>query len=196
MIDIKDFRTAEHDIDPIYINRWSPRSFLDKEVPQEVLNSLFEAARWAPSAANVQPWRFIFARTEEDRHTFLSFIDEGNVIWCSKAPVLVAILSKTTRADGEKMNLTHAFDTGAAWAFLALEAIRQGLHTHPMGGFDRDKAKDVLNIPEEYDVQAIVAIGYMGPKENLTESLQEREKPSGRKGLDEIVAEGSFSFNK
>lgn len=194
MIDIKDFRTTEYDIDPIYLERWSPRSFLDKNVPEKILYSLFEAARWAPSAANVQPWRFIIARSEEDRGQFLSFINKGNVIWCSKAPVLVAIVSKTTWGDDEDVNPTHAFDTGAAWAFLALEATRQGLHTHPMGGFDRVKAKEVLNIPNEYDVQAIVAIGYMGPKENLTESLQEREKPSSRKNLSDITSEGSFSI--
>src|SRR5699024_4274146 len=154
MIDMTKFRQAAFDIDPAFINRWSPRSFQDKEVPNDVLHSVFEAARWAPSAANLQPWRFVFARSDKDRDTFLSFINEGNVAWCKKAPVLIAVISKTDRAPG-KNNRTHAFDTGAAWGYLALEASRKGLITHGMGGFDREKAKDVLNIPENYTVNAI-----------------------------------------
>lgn len=193
MYDIKEFRTTAHDIDPIYINRWSPRAFQDKEVPEDILLSLFEAARWAPSAANVQPWRFIFARTESDREKFLSFINEGNVIWCNKAPVLVAVVSKTKWKDEEDdINPTHAFDTGTAWGFLALEAIRKGLHTHAMGGFNRKKAKEVLHIPDGYEVHAMIAIGYKGEKEILNEKLQEREKPSNRKSVEELISEGSF----
>src|SRR5699024_2012827 len=159
MMEVKEFRKASYDIDPIYVNRWSPRSFLDKEVSDDILYSVFEAARWAPSAANKQPWRFIIAREQADRDKFLSFINEGNVIWCNKAPVLVALLSKTDNEDGGH-NPSHAFDTGAAWGFLALEAYRKGLVTHAMGGFDREKAKEVLSIPENYTVHAIVALGY------------------------------------
>lgn len=187
-------REAEYDIDEIYLQRWSPRAFLEKEVPEDDLMSLFEAAKWAPSAANMQPWRFIIARTEEDRRRFLSFINEGNVIWCQKAPVLVAVVSKTTWQDGKEMNPTHAFDAGAAWAYLSLEAIRKGLHTHPMGGFNRQKAKEVLHIPEDYDIHAIIAIGYRGDKADLPEKLQQREKPSQRKKVADIISEGIFSF--
>lgn len=187
-------RVADYEIDPLYIKRWSTRAFADKEVDEETLYSLFEAARWAPSAANVQPWRYIIARTEEDRNTFLSFINDGNVVWCKHAPVLVAIVSRRTwKYGGEDLNPTHAFDTGTSWGFLALEAARKNLVTHAMGGFNRKKAKEVLNIPEEYDIHAIVAIGYKGDKTELPESLQEREKASDRKKVSEFLFEGKFT---
>ncbi|WP_106496749.1 nitroreductase family protein [Lentibacillus sp. Marseille-P4043] len=192
MYEVKEFRKASHDIDPIFIKRWSPRSFLNKEVPCDVLHSVFEAARWAPSAANIQPWRFITARSQEDREKFLSFIYEGNVAWCDKAPVLVAVVSKMDSEFTGGDNPTHAFDTGAAWGYLALEAARKGLATHAMGGFDREKAKEVLNIPENYVVHAIVALGYKGEKELLLEQFQEREKPSNRNEVEEFMFEGTF----
>lgn len=192
MNNVKEFRTASHDIDPIYLQRWSPRSFLNKEVPDNVLHSIFEAARWAPSAANMQPWHFVVARNNEDRAKFLSFVNESNVAWCKKAPVLIAITSKM---DSERFgdNITHAFDTGAAWGYLALEATRKGLITHGMGGFDRDKAREVLQVPENYAIQAIIALGYKGEKEILEEKFHEREKPSNRKEVDEFISEGIFA---
>lgn len=190
---IKQFRSADHTINPNYIKRWSSRAFLDKDVPMEMLHSIFEAARWAPSAANKQPWQFVFAKTKGDRERFLSFINEGNVIWCDKAPVLVAVTSRKTWSEkGESINPTHAFDTGAAWAYLALEATNQGLVAHAMGGFDREKAKEVLQLPENYTVHAIVAIGYRGDRKTLTESLQEREKPSDRDKVEEFISEGIY----
>lgn len=192
MTDIKEHRLADYDIDPIYIRRWSPRSFLQKEVPDHILYSLFEAARWAPSAANVQPWRFIIAKTEENRNRFLSFINEGNTIWCSKAPVLVAVVSKVQEERFGGTNGAHAFDTGAAWGYLALEAVRKGLITHPMGGFNKVKAKEVLQIPDGFEIHAVIAIGYQGDKENLDEALQEREKPSNRMPVEDFTFEGLF----
>ncbi|MEW9675951.1 nitroreductase family protein [Lentibacillus sp. L22] len=191
MLEVEEFRKASYDIDPIYVNRWSPRSFMDKDVPDDTLYSVFEAARWAPSAANKQPWRFVIARNQSDREKFLTFINESNVVWCKKAPVLVALLSKTDNEDGGK-NPTHAFDAGTAWGFLALEAFRKGLITHAMGGFNREKAKEVLSIPENYDVHAIVALGYKGEKDLLTDAYRDREKPSMRKDLSELMFEGTF----
>lgn len=186
-------RVADYEIDPVYTKRWSTRAFSNEEVEEEVLYSLFEAARWAPSANNVQPWRYIIARTKEDREKFLSFMNEGNVIWCHRAPVLVVVVSFTRWTPTAKStNPTHAFDTGTSWGFLALEAVRKGLVTHPMGGFDREKAKKVLNIPEKYEIHAIVAIGYKGDKADLTEELQEREVASGRKKITEFISEGTF----
>ncbi|WP_077327923.1 nitroreductase family protein [Virgibacillus siamensis] len=192
MQDVKELRTAAHDIDPIYIKRWSPRSFLDKEVSEDVLRGIFEAARWAPSAANIQPWRFVIARTEKDRNRFYTFINDGNVAWCEKAPVLTAVISKTDAEFTGGNNPSHAFDTGAAWGYLALEAARKGLSTHAMGGFDKQKAKEVLGIPENYAVHAIVAIGYQGDKASLLEQFQEREIPSDRNATDAFLSEGLF----
>ena len=184
-IKTKAFRQAEHEIDPVYLNRWSPRSFLEKEVPEEVLMKLFEAARWAPSANNLQPWKFIIARTKEDREKFHSFINEGNRIWCEKAPVLAVLIS-------DKEDPVHSFDAGTAWGYLSLQATREGLVTHAMGGFQRDKAREVLNIPDNFDPQVVIAIGYQGEKEVLPEKLQEREQPSSRKPLNEVLVEGKF----
>ncbi|MFD2762103.1 nitroreductase family protein [Lentibacillus juripiscarius] len=183
--DIQQFRQADHDIDSIYVKRWSPRSFLEKEVPEDVLLRVFEAARWAPSAMNIQPWRFIIARTQEDKEKFHSFIMDGNRKWCEKAPVLALLIS-------DKQSNTHAFDTGAAWGYLSLQAAKEGLITHGMGGFYKDKARELLNIPDEFDIQALVAIGYQGEKEALDEQLQAREKPSDRRPVQESVMEGTF----
>lgn len=184
-------RNPAYDIDPVYLNRWSPRSFLEKEIPEEVLLSLFEAARWAPSAYNVQPWRFIVARTAEERKVFHSFINEFNLSWCEKAPALALIVSKKDSDYGELRS--HSFDTGAAWGFLALEAVRKGLVTHPMIGIDFDKAHALLGIPKELEIQALIAIGYQGPKDVLSEGLQERERPSDRRPIQELVHFGSFN---
>lgn len=194
MVNETHYRKANYDIDSIYLERWSPRAFLNKEVPEDVLNSLFEAARWAPSAANKQPWRYIIARTTKDREKFLTFINNGNVIWCDQAPVLVAVLSyKMWNEDDDTINPAHAFDAGTSWGYLALEAARKGLIAHAMGGFNRTKAKETLNIPEDYDIHAIIAIGYEGSKSNLPEELQEREKPSDRKKIQQFIMEGSFT---
>lgn len=188
---VKEHREAGHEIDSVFLNRWSPRSYKSDPVPDKVLFSLFEAARWAPSGSNEQPWRFILARTQEDKERFYPFIAEGNRIWCEKAPVLLLIVSKTISSRGTNLR-SHAFDAGAAWGYLALEATRQGLITHAMGGFDPEKASEVLGIPAEFEPQAVIAIGYQGEKEALPENLQEREKPSARRDLSETVFEGIF----
>lgn len=183
--EVKKFRQPDHDIDPMFINRWSPRSFSDKDVPEELLYSALEAARWAPSAKNTQPWRFILARTKEDRETFHSFIMEGNLKWCTKAPVLALLISDTNSG-------AHAFGAGTAWGYLSLQAAQNGLITHAIGGFEKEKAREILNIPEDYKLHAVIAIGYQGEKEALPEDLQEREQPSPRRPLEESLYEGKF----
>lgn len=172
-------RKPTYPIDSVFLDRWSPRSFLEKGVPEEVLNSLFEAARWAPSANNVQSWSYIVAKTPQEKEAFYSFIGEGNLLWCKKAPVLALALSK-------KGVRTHEFEAGMSFGYLLLEATNKGLITHPMGGFDVEKARKVLNISEDYDIHVVTAIGYQGPKEELPEKFQEREAPSDRKPFDEL----------
>jgi nitroreductase len=193
----KTSRTADHAIDPIFLDRWSPRAFTGEAMPQETLLALFEAARWAPSAANGQPWRFVYGhRGSEAFETIYQTLDEGNRRWADKAAVLAVIISQTHRknADGEmRPAYTHAFDTGAAWAYLALQAIHAGYHAHGMGGIDRAKAMDVLGVPEGFRVEAAVAIGKIAPKETLPEDLMKREVPSGRKAVEEFISEGRFS---
>ncbi|MBM6617006.1 nitroreductase family protein [Bacillus suaedaesalsae] len=185
MIEVEQFRKKEHDIDPVFINRWSPRSFSKKEVPEEVLMRIFEAARFAPSANNLQPWRFIIAQKKEDLERFHSFILEGNLIWCEKAPVIAVLIS-------DKESGAHVFDAGTAWGYLALQATKEGLISHAMGGIDKEKARKVLNIPNNFDVQIAIAIGYQGDKVALPENLRAREYPSSRRPLKETIFEGEY----
>ncbi|MFS0865016.1 nitroreductase family protein [Fredinandcohnia sp. 179-A 10B2 NHS] len=184
-------REAQYEVNPLFINRWSPRSFLEKEVPEADLLSVFEAARWAPSANNFQPWRFIVAKSEADLKLFHTFINPGNLVWCEKAPVLTLLISKKTTDNGE--NRYHAFDSGTAFGYLALEAANKGLVTHAMGGFDRDKAREALQIPDDYEIQCVIAIGYQGEKEVLPENLQEREQPNNRRPLADTLFNGKFN---
>lgn len=184
-------RKAEHDIEAAFLNRWSPRAFKEDPVPDSELLRIFEAARWAPSGGNLQPWRFIIARTPEDREKFVSFLSPFNAEWASKAPVLALIVAHTLTAGGNP-NRTNGFDAGAAWGYLALQASKQGIITHAMGGFDPDKARAALNIPSDYELYAVVAIGYQGDIADLSEKNQEREKPSGRRQVHESMFEGSF----
>ncbi|XID92696.1 nitroreductase family protein [Paenibacillaceae bacterium WGS1546] len=187
---IAQARPTAYDIDPINVNRWSPRSFLEKEVPEEALFSVLEAARFAPSAFNFQPWRFIVARTREEREKFLPFLIDFNRAWCEKVPVLILIVSQSSSDKGPLPS--HAFDAGAAWGALSHEAVRKGLMTHAMTGFDFDKARQALNIPEEFAIQALIALGYQGDKEALPPAMAEREGPSPRRPLEESVFKGVF----
>lgn len=183
---IENNRKPDFPIHDQFINRWSPRAFLDKEVPEELLFSALEAARWAPSSRNIQPWRFIIARTKEDRAKFHSFIMDGNRIWCETAPAFVLFIS-------EKDGGPHTFDTGTAFGYFTLQALENGLSTHPMGGFNKDKAREILGIPDKYELHTVVAVGYQGDKTTLTPELQEREVPSPRRSLQASVSEGTFT---
>ena len=184
-------REVHPNIHSLFVERWSPRSFSEQPVSTEVLRSVFEAARWAPSGGNAQPWRFVVATTPEEKERFCSFINPGNLRWCVTAPVLVLLLSKTTNGQG-KPHRSHAFDAGAAWSHLALQATHAGLVTHAMGGFDAGKAREVLSIPPEYEPQVVIALGYQGEKDRLPEDLQTRETPSDRLPLKDLVIRGRF----
>lgn len=184
-------RETKYDIDPIFLKRWSSRAFSRQQVPEEIWKSVLEAARWAPSAKNIQPWRFIIAKRKEDLEKFHSFILPGNLTWAKEAPVLMILISEKAVMNGQDKSM--AFDAGTAWGYLSLEAARKGLVSHAMGGIDKEKARDVLNIPENFDIHIAVALGYPGNKADLPEDLQQREQPSSRKAFNEIVTEGCFS---
>lgn len=189
-------RKADHDIHPVFLQRWSPRAFTGEAMPHEDLLRLFEAARWAPSASNRQPWRFVYAHRDTDAfEAILGTLDEGNRRWTPKASVLAVILSKThnlTAAGELRPAYTHAFDTGAAWSALALQATLAGYHVHAMAGIDRDKAMAALRVPEGYRVEAALAIGHIAPKETLPDDLGAREIPSQRNPVEAFAFEGAF----
>jgi nitroreductase len=191
-------RTADHPIDKLFLDRWSPRAFTGECIPQETLHILFEAARWAPSSYNSQPWRFLYARRDTAHwETFLGLLNEFNRSWAKAAGAIVIIVSRSTMlppgADNEVPSHSHSFDAGAAWAQLALQATLSGWHAHAMVGFDRDRAFSSLNVPAGYRVEAAIAIGKLGPKTLLPEALAAREAPSRRRPLAEIAFEGGFA---
>jgi nitroreductase len=189
---INEYRKPEYDVNQIFLDRWSSRAMSGEEISKDELMSLFEAAKWAPSSYNNQPWRFLYAmRNTANWELFFNLMVEGNQAWTKNAAALIVVISKKTFDNG-KPSRTHSFDTGAAWQNLALQGSLKGLVVHGMQGFDYGKAKVVLNIPEDYKVEAMIAVGKPGRKETLPEKLQEREFPSNRKKLSEITLEGKF----
>jgi len=192
--EIEKTRKSAYGVNHMILNRWSPRSFSGEDIGDQDLFTLFEAARWAPSSYNNQPWRFIYAkRNSKHWDTILNLLVDFNKQWCANASALVVIISKKTFDYNGKPSVTHQFDSGAAWENLALQATSQGLITHAMQGFDYERARKDLAIPDEYDVMAMVAIGKKGATEKLLPELQQREAPSDRKPLSEIVMEGKFA---
>lgn len=164
-----------------------------EELNDQDIMSLFEAARWAPSSFNNQPWRFIYAkRNTQHWDRLFSLLYEGNKVWAVNAAVLVVVISRKNFEYDERPSITHQLDAGAAWENLALEASLHGIVTHGMEGFDYKKARLDLGISDNFDVMAMIAIGKRGPKENLPLKLQEREFPNDRKPLADIVMEGYF----
>ena len=191
--EIKQNRKTEHKINPLILSRWSPRALSGEEISDKDLMFLFEAARWAPSSYNNQPWRFIYAkRNTEHWDKLFNLMVDFNKQWTKNAAALVVVVSYKNFEHNGKPSRTHSFDTGAAWENLALEATSRGLVTHGMEGFDYDKARKELGIPENYEVMAMIAIGKRGNKEELPKEIQEREMPGARKALKDIVMEGKF----
>jgi nitroreductase len=190
-----EVRKPEYKIDKRFLDRWSPRSFSPEPLSDADLFPLFEAAKWAPSSFNGQPWRFLYARRDtENWPLFLGFLVEFNQSWAKNAAVLVVMVSRITFEHNNDPSLTHTFDAGAAWGYLALEGSMRGLAVHGMEGFDYDRARRDLQVPPDYEVHAMAAIGKPGPKSALPPKLQEREQPNDRKKLAEIICEGKFRF--
>lgn len=188
----------EHPIHDLIRERWSPRAFADRSVEPEKLASVFEAARWAASANNQQPWHFLFATREEpEAHArFASLLFERNAQWAQHAPVLILVVAKHYSVPGkERVSL---YDTGMAVGNLVTQAVSLGLTTHQMGGFDADKAIETLHIPAGHEPLAMIALGYPGVPDTLPDGFREREvAPRVRRFLNEFVFEGQWnkSFN-
>lgn len=193
-MEIQLIRTSEYDVDPLFYQRWSPRAFQGYEISDRELKTLFEAAKWAPSCFNEQPWLFLYTKkSSEHWPLFLGFLVEMNQSWAKEASVLIVLISNKNFSRNNKPNESHTLDSGSSWQSLALQAHLMGLAAHGMAGFDKDAARRGLNIPENYQLEMMIAVGKPGPKELLAKSLQEKEIPSSRKKLSEIMREGKFS---
>ena len=188
-------RQSEYPVDPLFLGRWSPRAFTGEPVAEKDLYTAFEAARWAPSSLNFQPWRFVFARNGHARFDeFLALLSERNRQWAHKAGVLIFFLSDSQISYNDKLmpSPSHAFDTGAAWANFAYQLHLLGYGTRAMGGFDRARAPGVLGVPPTFHVHAAVAVGRPAGADTLPESFREKEGPTPRKPLSELVFENVF----
>lgn len=188
-------RKASPGVVPLFLERWSPRSFDGSAMPQADLDLIFEAAGWAPSSFNYQPWRFLYAHNgDASWDSFLSLLIPFNASWAKNASVLIFVVSdRNMIAYGEeKPSHSHSFDAGAAWATMALQATAMGYHAHGMTGVDFDKAREVLGVPDNFRIEAAIAIGRKDAPEKLPEGLREREVQSDRKPLSEIAFAGNF----
>jgi nitroreductase len=188
-------RNADHPIETIFLKRWSPRAMTGEAISAAELNSLLEAARWAPSTYNEQEWRFLYAhRDTPNWPVFLNLLMEANQTWCANAGVLFVVVSHKVFERNGKPNPVHTFDAGAAFENLCLQGTAMDLVVHGMAGFDRQKARRDLKVPDDYEVEAMIAVGRPGDVDSLPQELQERETPSGRKPIAEISCEGPFAF--
>jgi nitroreductase len=195
MIKGSEKRIAERPIDNIFLDRWSPRAMTGEAIAPEELLVLFEAARWAPSSYNYQPWRFLYARRDSEHwQTFFDLLGEFNQAWARNAAVLVVFISRTHFDFNGEPAPTHSFDTGAAWENLALQGHVKGLVVHGMQGFDYERALMALNIPGGFQVEAMCAIGKPAHPATLPDDLRAKEAPSDRRKLDQTICEGPFCF--
>lgn len=186
---------TEYPIHDLLQKRWSPRAFSEKSIDTELLNQLFEAARWAPSSYNEQPWRFIVARKrdQDEYEKLASVMNDFNQSWATDAPVLVLALTKTTFELDGRDNPHAGHDLGQAIAHLTFEATQHDLYIHQMAGILPDKARKLYNISDEYKPMTMFAIGYKDRPESLNEKLQKQEtSPRTRKDLDEILFDGGW----
>jgi nitroreductase len=188
-------RQAEHPIEQLILDRWSPRAMSGESIPPEELMRLFEAARWAPSSFNAQQWHALYARRETEHWpTFFNLLVDANKVWAKEAAALVLFISRKTFEHNGEPSITHSYDCGAAWENFALQGFSQGLVVHGMQGFDYDRARYELMIPAEFEIEAMAAVGKPGNPETLPEKLRAKEAPNERRTISESVHEGRFSF--
>lgn len=192
--EVLKYRKSDYPINSILLERWSPRSMTGDPLSEEEIFSLFEAARWAPSSYNEQPWRFLYApQGSAEWPLFFDLMVDFNKGWAKNAALIGLILSHKVFERNKKLSHTHSFDTGAAWMSLAIEGSSRGLVVHGMEGFDYKKARIDLEIPTDYQVEAMFAIGKRAPANALSPELREREVPSSRKSIHEFIKMGKFN---
>jgi nitroreductase len=192
---MKNPAPTEVPVHEIVRERWSPRAFSERAIAPDTLRSLFEAARWAPSSSNLQPWAYIVG-TKDDKGDFekvLSTLIEFNQGWAKNAPVLALSVAQVKNPKDGASNRWAFHDVGSASAQLTTEAHSRGLYVHQMAGLDPEKARKVFQIPDGWEAVAAIAIGYPGDPATLPEKLRERElAPRTRKPLSEFVMTGEW----
>jgi nitroreductase len=194
MINGSSVRRADQAILPLLLDRWSPRAMSGEAIGLSVLARLLEAARWAPSSMNFQPWRCLYALREGPHWaTYLDFLSSGNRAWAQQGGALAVFISRRIFEDGSPCP-THSYDTGAAWQNFALQGYADGLVVHGMRGFDVDRVRRVLGVPETWSVDAMAVVGRPGDPAALPERQRMRETPSDRRPVSESAHEGLFDF--
>lgn len=179
-------RPSQHEVLKEARTRFANRALKDIEVPREALEAMVEAASFAPSCFNEQPWRFLIA-TGERRQKLLSTLTPQNQEWAGRAPALVLTLAKKTFTYNGNENRWHMSDTGCATGLFMMEAERRGITAHPMAGFNRANAREIFGIDEDFDIVHVMAIGWPGDLELLSEKNRERNHPMPRKSIEELV---------
>jgi nitroreductase len=190
-------RPKENQVDELFLKRWSPRSFKEgKEISNQDIKTIFEAARWAPSCYNDQPWRFLISENnEESFQDFFKLLVEGNQVWAKNSSRIGFVIAKNNFEMNGKPNSFNEFDAGSSWMSLVLQAEKLGISAHGMGGILKDEVYKKFNISkDDYTVICGFVLGYQDDPEKLPDDLKEREKPSSRKSLDEILSVGKFGF--
>src|SRR5205085_12010564 len=168
-----EIRNADYRSERLLVDRWSPRAVSGDDIATEELMRLFEAARWAPSSFNAQQWRALYARRgTEHWQTFFDLLVDANKVWAKNAAVLVVFISRKFFDHNDEPSVTHSYDAGAAWENFALQGFHQGLVVHGMEGFDYERARKELQIPDEFQVEAMAAGGKPRPKDWLPDKLQ------------------------
>ena len=189
----KNNRVSQYGVEEMFLDRWSSRSFSPKKIDQKEINQLFEAAHWAPSSGNRQPWRFVYATDGENRKKFNSVLYDSNAMWAPKAPMLILVFAETKNEEGNNIR-TGMFDTGAAWMSLALQANRMGLNSRAMGGIDLEAAYEVAGIPKDrFTAICAIAVGYRGTDEDIHPRMVKNNFANDRKELSEIAFKSSFN---
>ncbi len=188
-------RRPDHDIDPLFIERHSPRAFTGEALPESELMRMIEAARWAPSSYNSQPWRFLYA-LRDDAHweTFFGLLVPGNQRWVTGTGAILFLVSSSLMRVGDELkpSYSHSFDAGTASMAFQLQAVRQGWYAHGMVGFDQARAPEILRVPEDHRIEAAFAVGRKTAEADLTEEQKPREAPNGRRPITDFAFAGGF----
>ena len=191
---VRSVRRPEAEIDAQFVERWSRRAISERPLSAEQINSLFEAARWAPSGSNLQPWLFVYAAKPESLACARELLMDGNRRWASRAPLLVFVFARKRHPETGAPLRSAPFDAGAAWQSLALQAHQLGLSARAMGGIHHAQVYEALGVPaDDFESMVGVAIGYPGERDTLPPDLHEKEQPNTRKSVGEFAFEGRYS---